>query len=190
MKIAIIILFNFMAISVIAQKNTQKQKLLGNDTIITFKKTKEFNHIMTLDVDYLSGSLSYIKRINEKWAIGGGAGYGRSVNLIIIAPSSFFTALGEWINVKYFGRYEISNHFQFDFGLQAASIIFGIKNSDCECIAGVLGAYSGFTFGWRYLKIGSQIVFGVVGYKGVKFINYYLPFFLRFIIPGNIFKKL
>jgi hypothetical protein len=133
------------------------------------------NNHLTFDLSFIMLSMSYARRVNGSWLIGGGAGVGGPFGKMLIAGSHYsenhgfayeikdgYTdkSLFDMLHVKLLARYEPSQRWQIDSGIQASAFLHWDSSDDDPGSGFFVGAYFNPMFGWRIIKLGPRLLIG------------------------------
>jgi hypothetical protein len=153
---------------------------------------------LSLEPRYIGGAVSVARRIGPSLWVGGELGVGPDVWSSVVVGGAHFTddagpaiayatpdgatnkELVELAHVEAFLRHEPTGWLQLDGGVHA-SMFFHFDSTDDDPAEGWFGA--GFVdamFGWRYVKVGPRIMFGVASDRpATEFVVFVVPLSVR-----------
>jgi hypothetical protein len=132
---------------------------------ITGKHDSEFlakPNQVTLDVSILAATLGYARSATRRNFFGVEAGIGIEwLSYTAVAGTIYKTeGLNEILHVAGFWRFQPWDFLQADTGFRASMFLHNWSGSSEAC--GFLGGYAGIYMGWRYVKLGSRVLVGVI----------------------------
>ncbi len=134
------------------------------------------NHILSIEANYIGGSIGYSKKLNDKWYMGYRAGAGGDITQLMLVGGREFGQGGGWSydqEVKYresviidlfhagliFTR-EYASFFTMETGVRT-SYFWQISSSSVTSGGFFVGSFLQPMFGLKNLKIGSRIMAGL-----------------------------
>ena len=133
-----------------------------NDSISHNNMDFQGNHLLKnnqfeIELNYLSISGYYKKKIGNRFSIGTSFGIGQSAIMLISKPVSYPDFLGDYIHLNLLFTYHPSSYINIEGGVKGAYAGFG-KNDLCE-ESGTLytSPFFSILFGLKHFKLGTRI---------------------------------
>lgn len=138
-------------------------------------------NLFLFDLDVVSASVAYARKLNEKWYLGGGIGLGYSINYLITTKSSF--GVLKIANARLYSLCFPFKFLQLESGVQALFIMWGGVGEEDGLSDGIIGFYVFPAVGWKYVWVGFQTLIGYNNVLTSKFELLITPVILRINIP-------
>ena len=154
---------------------------VGNtDSIHTYGRRDLNRNLFCVDIDIISTTFSYSRKLNDKNFIGGGLGFGFSYTYRI---SKVSYPIKKFAKIKMHLMYFPYQWLNLELGLQRSVVFWGGEGENEGLFDDPFGVYVSPAIGWRKIKFGTEILMELGFVNNQSFTLQMTPIMLKILLP-------